>query len=374
MRIGIDASRANLSQKTGTEWYSYFLIEELKKISKISAFFHLREERGNPRNADNPNFILYSKKQLKGDLGKLPGNFENRILSWPMRLLWTQVRLCWEVFFNPPDVLFVPAHTIPIVTRAKTAMTVHDVGFRAYPGLYKWYDILYHRFSIWWASRFADAIIVPSVFTKKELIKYYKTDHKKITVIPHGIYRQKNVSELEPDNPFLLYIGRLEKKKNIINIIRAFDIIQKDYSDLKLVLAGRSGNDMERILEHVNRLGLDKKIEILNYISEEKKYELYQKARAFIFPTLYEGFGMPILEAQSCGCPVVTSSRGANAEVAGDSAVLVDPNNTEMIAKGLERTMGKEREEWVRKGLENVKKYSWEKSARATLEILQKLL
>jgi len=348
-----------MTQKTGTEWYSYFLIEEFKKID-----------------LDN-RFVLYSKNQLEGELGNTPSNFENKILSWPLGFFWTQIRLCWEVFFYPPEVFFIPAHTIPIFTRARTVMTVHDVGFKVYPELYKWYDILYHRFSIWWASRFADQIIVPSEFTKTELIKYYRTDSKKITVIPHGASLPppgggevaRKGGEIEP---FLLYIGRLEKKKNILNIIKAFNIILNHYPDFKLVLAGRRGNEMEKINELIESLRLREKIEVLDYILEEKKVNLYKKASTFVFPTLYEGFGMPILEAQSYGCPVVTSNRGANAEVAGESAVLVDPDKPDEIAKGIERALVGERGGFIEKGFENVKKYSWRQSAEKTLNVLLK--
>ena len=353
MVIGIDATRANLDEKTGTEWYSYFLIQELKKI------------------VTHGRVLLYSREYLKGDLATLPENFENRILKWPPILLWTQIRLSFETFVNPPDVLFIPAHTIPIIGRAKTVMTVHDVGFCVYPELYSWIDILYHRFSIWWASKFAWKILCPSEFTKQELIKYYKTDPGKIHVIPHGAPEISYSQNLARKN-YLLYIGRLEKKKNILGILRAFKIVAVKHPEMKLVLAGRPGYGYERIIEYIQEQNLKNSVEIRGYVSEVEKSRMYKEARAFIFPTLYEGFGMPILEAQSYGCPVVTSDRGANAEVAGDSAVLVNPDSSEEIAVGIAKLLDDDnlQKDITRKGIENAKKYSWMKTAETTYKVL----
>jgi len=407
MIIGIDASRANLPKKTGTEWYSYFLIEELKRLANNFFFSHLGEGasiRLGGRGADEAGdeakgqsgikpqdveFVLYSKEPLQGDLGKLPRNFQSKILFWPLKLLWTQIRLSWETLVSPPDVLFIPAHTIPVIGRAKTVMTVHDVGFKVFPELYSWKDILYHRFSIWWASRFAWKIICPSEFTKNELIKYYGTDRDKIVVIPHGVNVAEGFSlpsslqlrgglktsatfEEFKRQDFLLYVGRLEKKKNILGILRAFKIVLEKYADIKLVLAGQPGYGMERILELILELNLRDAVEIKGYVTEQEKSELYKGALVFVFPTFYEGFGMPILEAQSYGCPVVTSNKSANTEVAGDSTVLVDQYKVEDIAEAISRLLEDEadRKSIIEKGFENIKKYSWQRAAEQTWRVL----
>src|SRR3989344_8317121 len=112
MLIGIDTSRANLEQRRGTEWYIYQLIEEFKKISDPS-----------------DQFILYTREPLRGELAKLPNNFSNKVLTWPVKYFWTQLRLAWELLTNPPDVFFSPAHIVPLYTPKKTIITLHDVGF-----------------------------------------------------------------------------------------------------------------------------------------------------------------------------------------------------------------------------------------------------
>ncbi|MEK9180941.1 MAG: glycosyltransferase family 1 protein [Patescibacteria group bacterium] len=386
--IGIDASRANKDKKTGTEWYSYFVIEEMKKLdfsrpypsSALRASSPARGEEGEwqLREKETVKFILYSREPLRGDLGKLPLNFENRVLAWPPKFLWTQIRLSWEMLVRPPDVLFVPAHTLPVFGRAKKIVTIHDVGFRVYPEFYSWIDIFYHRFSVWFASKFAHKIICISEFTKSELIKYYRTDPKKIVVIPLGIYPSSVLRTPSPTrgeggtaDPFLLFIGRLEKKKNILGIIKAFELARKKIQNLRLVFAGLPGHGFEVVQKYLTSNNLREVVEIKGYIDEAEKQQLYARAFAFVFPTFYEGFGLPILEAQSRSCPVITSKFGAAAEVAGDSAILVDPNNPQQIGDAIISLQDPvRRNQIIQKGLVNCAKYSWENTAKATLKVL----
>jgi len=390
MIIGIDASRAAKPQKTGTEWYSFYVIEELKKIIQAAPPLPSPPHQGEGKEkaeGESIRFILYSREPLQGDLAELPPNFESRVLKWPPKFLWTQVRLSWEMLVRPPDILFVPAHTVPILGRVKKVVTIHDVGFRVYPELYSWIDILYHRFSVWFASHFAYKIICVSEFTKSELIKYYRTDPKKITVIPLGVkdsdfLEQTRTSPspllmrrglrggpgLNDQNPFLFFIGRLEKKKNILGILKGFNELRKKFPTLRLVLAGLPGHGFAEIENYLSDQKLWDFVEIRGYVTETEKQELYRGACAFVFPTFYEGFGMPILEAQSLGCPVVTSKYGATAEVAKNSALLVNPQEHAEITEACRKLMedGSLRESLIAAGLENVKKYTWTGNARKT--------
>lgn len=169
MKIGIDASRANLSERTGTEWYSYYLIQHLKKVIP-----------------SDTEVILYSKSPLVGDLGILPPHWRSVVLSWPPKFLWTQFRLSWEMVRNPVDLLFVPAHTIPIFHPQKTITTCHDIGFIRMPHLYSLKERMYHRLTMWFAVFFAKSIIAPSEFVKQEILHAYPVPSEKIHVIYHG--------------------------------------------------------------------------------------------------------------------------------------------------------------------------------------------
>lgn len=367
MLIGIDASRANKSQKTGTEWYSYYLIQELKKI-------------------DHKNrFILYSDNPLKGDLGKLPFNWQNKVLKWPLKFFWTQLRFSWEMLVGSSDLLFVPAHAIPIIHPKRVITTIHDLGFERFPEAYLFWQRFYLRWSTSFALKHAEKIIVPSEFTKRELIDLYEVDTNKIVVIYHG-YDEKIYQVLSRDTeqmanntkhiihnnlPYFLYIGRLEKKKNISNLIKAFKIL-KSYKpkNYKLLLVGPPGFGYQEIKKELKDA---KDIIQLNWIGPKDLPYFLNAASLFIFPSFYEGFGLPVIEAMACGIPVIASQAGSLPEIAGNASLLVEPTKPEEIAKAIKKILEDEnlRKELRTKGFERAKNFSWSKCAIETLKLLQ---
>jgi glycosyltransferase involved in cell wall biosynthesis len=399
MTIGIDASRANKIQKTGTEWYSYYLIQELKKLDKKSHYF------------------LYSKEALHGDLGQLPENWESKVLSWPPKFLWTQFRLSFEMLRQPPDLLFVPAHTIPLIHPKKTVTTCHDIGFERYPELYSPLELRYHRFGMRLAVRKAAKIIVPSEFTKKEMVEVYNADPKKFEVIYHGynqeVYKvteknlpapfdkgavtvghggevavaplSKGVAEgrgiREITEPFILYIGRLEKKKNTAGLVEAYARIlnelktNNELQNLKLVLVGGPGYGFEEVQEKIKKYNLEDRVIMPGWLSGEELARLLKLAELFVFPSFYEGFGLPILEAMACGCSVVASHLASIPEVGGDAIEYFDPHNIEDMSDKIAKVLiNKNLQEELRKrGFERVKNFSWEKCARETLNVLESI-
>ncbi len=363
MILGIDSSQANRKVRSGTEWYAFYLIQEFKKLLWGRSDVKVR---------------LYLRDEPRADLVvDLPENFKVKILRWPLRYFWGQVRLSWEMLWHPPDTLFCPAHTIPLLHPKKTFTTLHDVGFEDYPELYDKLSLWYHRFAARLAVRKAYHIFTISQFSKDRIIENYNCDPNKLTVTNLGIDTKLTavnfVSILEkyglPSKGYLLYVGRLEPKKNILNIVKAYEM---SWSELPLVLAGRKIriSEVEEYLE--SRPGLQAKVKFLNYIPEADKAALYAGAALFLFPTLYEGFGLPILEAQASGTPVITSNTASNPEVAGEGAVIVDPESPYEIAKAIRELLTNKplRDEKVRKGFENVKQFSWEETAKLTLKTL----
>lgn len=368
MKIVIDASRANKQNKTGVEWYSYHLIQELKKITP-----------------DDIQVLLYSNEKLTDGLENCPNNFKAKILSWPPKYLWTQIRLWLELFFNAPDVLFVPAHTIPFLPirkKTKVYVTVHDVGFKRYPDLYKKIQFYYHDLTMRVIRRRADKIITISDFSKKEIIDLYQVEASKIVVIPLGYDKIKyNETVLVSQNildkykitaPYVLYVGRLEKKKNIGNMVKAFAYAKAANHDLKLVLAGNAGNEYEAIANIIASQKLETEILLPGYIDENDLPVVIKMAEIFLFPTLYEGFGLPILQAMAVGTPVITSNIEPHLSIAGEAAALVDPQNSENIAQQINKII-KDKEfnlDLRDRGLQRVNDFSWEATAKNTLKVI----
>ena len=371
MKIGIDASRAFGKERTGTEEYSYQLIKNLAMMD-----------------TSRHQIFLYLKKDFSINFN-LPDNFQLKIIS--KERFWTQIGLASEMMMNKPDILFIPSYAIPQIHPAKTVVTIHGLEYRYCPECYSLKERLLlelnTRSSVKWASK----IITPSESTKKDLIKFYKVDADKIKVIYHGVEKSpllrggwgcvKEVSQHTPSpsqegNNSILFIGRLEKRKNLVNLIKAFEFFRRRHWPMspseklcKLTLVGKKGFGFAEIKKAIQDSPFKKDIVLKSYVSEEEKSELYKNADLFILPSFYEGFGLPVLEAMSYGAPVICSNASSLPEAAGDAALLINPNSPKEIAEAMKKVFSDDnlREKMVEKGFENVKKFSWEKCVRETM-------
>jgi glycosyltransferase involved in cell wall biosynthesis len=371
MVIGIDASRAFQKNKTGIEEYSYQVIK------------HLREH------LENEDVILYCNPAINitPDF-ELPGNWKIKNIRAP--IFWTQIRLSLEMLLRRPDALFVPAHTVPLIHPRNTIVTIHGLEYEFCPKAYSFWQRTYMRFVIKNSCKWAKRIIAVSENTKKDLIKLYNVPENKIKVIYEG-YSNDN-SKLQTPNsklnlkntpysilhtPYLLFVGRLEERKNICGIISAFEALKEKYNlPHKLVLAGKFGYGKEYIEYKIKNSKYTEDIVLPGYVSDEEKFELIRNADVFLFPTFYEGFGLPILEAQSLGTPVVTSNVSSMPEVAGEtSSILVDPKDPLDIAEAVHGLISYEvgRNVIIENGHRNVKRFSWEKCAKEIAEIILNL-
>lgn len=345
MIIGFDGSRAFVKNRSGTENYSYQLLKHLLKIDKKNKY------------------RIYTKNNLK----------------WPR--FWTQIGLAIKTFTDKLDVLFVPAHTLPIIRKPglKTVITVHDLGSEYLPQMHQFKQRLYLSFMQKYQLRGASKIIAVSKATKEDLVKRIGIKPQKISVIYEGYdkqlfkprYQLPALPAGRPAANYFLFIGTVQPRKNLERVIIAFS---RQSSAVRLVIAGQKGWISEEIYQLPKKLGIENKIKFLGYVPDQKLPALYSGAIALVFPSLFEGFGLPILEAQACGCPVITSNVSSMPEVAGKGAIYVNPYNIDDIVRAMNRIMNHElRIELKKTGLENAKRFSWEKCARETLKVLESL-
>lgn len=357
MHIGIDTSRVTKERLTGTEYYS---------IELIKSFMRLNE---------TDDFLLYAQKDPRPNLGPLPDNFQTKIMPFPK--LWSQVRLSLEMIAHKPDVLFVPAHLVPIIHPKNTVVTIHDLGFKHFPDLYPPKELLYHNWGMNYSVGHAKKIIVDSEFTKKDLLQTYNLDPTKIEVIWLGV----DLDKFKPDEnikkkPSILYIGRLEEKKNIVNMIRAYAYFRKEPRAIhQLVLAGAPGFGYENIQNEIKSLpkNIQKDIIQLGYISESEYIKRLREADIFLFCTHFEGFGFPVIEAMATGTPVIASNTTSIPEIAGNAAMLVNPDDPMAIGSALSRLVHSDslKKSLILKGRVRARIFSWDSTGQKTLEVIK---
>jgi glycosyltransferase involved in cell wall biosynthesis len=362
MIIGLEATRANKKFRTGTEWYAWHLLQQFKKIDQTNRF------------------IVYYNKPLAGDLRAAPDNFYFKRLNWPFKKFWTHFRLGLELIIHPINKFFA-SNAVPFLSRGEIIVTICDLGFLRYPKLYhpleRIYQVLTHRLAVAKAKK----IITISEATKNDILKYWPQAKNKIKVIPLG-FDQENFKvlnseekkyfkdKMELPSHYLLYVGRLETKKNIQNLIRAYKNSSRQWP---LVLAGRPGNfGYEEIVELANDPAVKDDIIMLGYVSQKNYEKLIASAEAFVFPSNFEGFGLPLLEAMASGTPVVCSNLPVLKEVAKEAALFFDPHKVDDIKDKLNQIMANShlRQILIYKGLARAKLFSWEKCARATLDYI----
>jgi len=403
MIIGIDASRANLVHKTGTEWYSFYLIKNLAELDKTNTYY------------------LYLNKSPRAEIIKAVKdnpNFSFKLLNWPFNFFWTLGRLTWEMLWRRPDVLFIPAHALPLFGPLKTVNTIHDIAFLREHNLYRSAQIKtdfltarkiinffikiltlgkYRSESVdylYWSTTFAlhhaKKIIAVSEFTRQEILTLYpKTPAAKVVVVHNGYNEQLYYPLDDPEKtkevlekygleaPYFLYAGRLEKKKNTPALVEAFSLFRENQPDfkIKLLLVGDAGYGYDEVKYIMQEFNLNSQVYLPGWVKEEDLPYIFRAASAFIFPSKHEGFGIPVLQALACGVPTAVSDLPVLREIAGDAVLYFDQNDKRSIAVAMAKIIEDDqlRRELAAKGLARVKNFSWRKCAEETLKILENL-
>jgi glycosyltransferase involved in cell wall biosynthesis len=373
MNIGVDVRSLLEKERSGVGEYTYQL---------LGAIFDIDRE--------NQYYLFYNSwKKVGGDFlseWKKHSNVHFCEFHWPNKLL----NFCFKFLQRPRvdklissagkiDLFFIPNLNFIALSRGvKKIITVHDLSFEFFPKFFSWKRRMWH----WFINpkkliRSADKIIAVSENTKKDLMELYKVAAEKVNVIYSGVGGSENILDVEmvkkkhnlPEK-FILFLGTLEPRKNIEGLIQAFEIFKKeDRADYKLVIVGPCGWLYKKILARADKSPACDDIEFINYIAPEEKFVFYKLAKLFVYPSFYEGFGFPPLEAARAETPVVVSTNSSLPEVMGEAAIMVDPYNPVEMAKAMAECLTDEnlRNSLIEKGKAQAEKFSW---ARATNEFL----
>lgn len=366
MKIGFDVSDLCTGRADGTTRYTRELVKRLPVLG--------REHE----------WLMFAPCQAGLKFQNPKHKIQTVASPWPKG--WTQTRLPFDLYRYKPDVMFMPIQQIPYLRPRKMKMVavVHDLAVHYYPEQFTYKDwLLLHVFSAY-AAREADELIAVSAATAADIAKFYGRT-KNVHVVHHGVdherFRPTNEATRLTDwqkiiqtypaisRPYFLYVGQLQPRKNLARLVEAFESLAARMPEAKLVIAGGHGWLNKPILERVKKSPVAGRIVLTGAVPDNLLPALYQHAAVFVLPSLYEGFGLPVLEAFACGCPVVTSNVSSMPEVAGQAAVLVNPTSAESMAAGIREAWGR-REDLRKRGRERARQFNWDVTAREVLEVL----
>jgi glycosyltransferase involved in cell wall biosynthesis len=392
MVIGIDASRAFVDKPTGTERYAYEIITRMLRLPEAREHEWVLYVRNSP--------LLFPSLNLREGLGES----YIKVVQIPLPYLWTQVGMAARTWIDNLDILWVPAHTLPVFRKPgiKTVVTIHGIEYEWLPAYENKLQRWYLPWSTIYAVKSATGVIAVSEFTKKQLIIRLNGDQKKIKVIKEGF--DVSPSFIPPlkviggqevilkkygllSKKYILFVGTVQPRKNLERLIEAFSMLcnsplnypslrlregkQEGYN-LKLVIAGKLGWNYEGVLAAPKKFGVEDRVVISGYTDDYTRQILLNNALVYVQPSVTEGFGLPVLEAMAAGIPVVSSRGGALEEVVGDAGVLFDPFEISEMSHKMELVIGshKLREELIEKGKKRVEEFGWDKAALETYKCL----
>lgn len=314
----------------------------------------------------------------------------SRFSGFVYKAVSTFIPLPYSWFFGKgSDITHFFNYIVPPFVHGKKVVTIHDMVYKAFPETMNSKTRILLNLAMNKSMKRADAVVTDSEFSRSEIIKYFPQYRDKVEVVPCGVdcdmfkpVQDRSIIEKVKANHningrYFLYLGTLEPRKNLTRLVKAYEILSRRKEDCPLlVLAGGKGWLYDEIFEEVNKSGLGDKVIFTQYIPGEEICPLMNGAEAFVFPSLYEGFGMPPLEAMACGTPVIVSGSASLPEVVGDCGLIVDAYSEESIADAMEKIADNEelRKQLSEKGIIRAREFSWKKSAEKLYTIYERLL
>ena len=368
MRVGIDAHSVGMGAG-GNETHYDNLIRWIPRLDTTNEyvfyFSHLDAER---MRAYAPHERIRAKQ--------LP--FRSSYLRVPLALPQAIRRDRLDVFHAQ--------YVLPPFTRCRTLLTIADIAYEHYPESFPAVQRIRCKLLIPASARKADHILTVSEFSKRDICSSYGIDPVRVTVTHHGVdegfvpvdasqAREDLVKAYRIEGPFVLYVGRVQARKNLIRLTEAFAALKKRGLAHQLVIVGKQDYQAEQLVAKIDELGLKEEVIFTGYVPTGDLPKFYSAAEAFVFPSIFEGFGLPVIEAMACGAAVVTSYGSSLEEVAGDAALLIDPHSTESITTAIDRVLRDDalREELRRRGIARAKQFSYRDAAARTIKLYEKL-
>jgi glycosyltransferase involved in cell wall biosynthesis len=360
--VGVDASRVTRPRRTGTENYSLHVLRELLAADHDNAY------------------RLYLGEPLPDGLLPLNSRTATRLIRLPR--LWTHLGLSREMLANPPDVLFVPSHVLPLATPSKSVVVVYDVGHRRVPRAHALSERLYLEWSIRRHVRLATRLLTISEASRRDLVRLYGADPARIDVAYPAVderFRPASPDEIDRvrrrhglAERYVLHLGTIKPRKNLPRLIRAFARANIP-PDTQLALGGMTTYGGGPVEDAIRSSGVEPQVRRLAYVPDSDLPALYSGAACVAIVSLYEGFGMPALEALACGAPLMVSNRGSLPEIAGDAALIVDATDVDSISGGIERLLGDAplRDQLRDRGVRRAASFDWPTAARITRRALE---
>jgi glycosyltransferase involved in cell wall biosynthesis len=355
-RIGVNALYLIPGGVGGTEIYLRELLGALARIDHANQYF------------------VFTNLETGADLVPRQANFQWKPQAVharfrPARILWEQTVLPLEASRYRLDVMFNPGFTAPILAPCPSVTVFHDLQHKRHPEHFRWFDLPFWRMLLWASAHRSRRLIAVSEATRADLLRFYRLEPDRVLVISHGVEPAFFTLGRSHVEPYVLCVSTLHPHKNLDRLLRAYALRKRDF---RLVLTGLRGFFTASLEALITELGVADSVQLTGWIPREELYRLYEHARSFIYPSTFEGFGMPVLEAMAAAIPVACSDIPPLREVAGDAALFFDPLDQDAIAAALERIVADEplRARLSAAGPERARQFTWERAAGQTLHAL----
>lgn len=361
MKIAIDLSITVINQ-SGTGIYAANLFTALQQLDSGNEFC---------------SFVVNQRRDMSSRK-----SISTRLDTLYRDLIWTHAHLPFQVTKAKVDLLHMPANVIPLMPPCRTVVTIHDAIFLQFPKSFTLWHRTYARLLVPYSAKRSTRILTNSEQSKRNLVEYMKIDPEKIVVTylaaasDFGPVAQPEITRVRQMynlNQYILTVGALEPRKNMIRLLQAFAQLRADGYSGELVHAGPKGWLFEDVMVEVDRLDLQGSVRFLGRVPKQDLIGLYNAATCFVYPSLYEGFGLPVLEAMSCGCPVITSNLSSLPEIAGDAAIMIDPYNVQQFVKAMQEVLANPSfaHNLIQRGFQQAMQFSWARCAQETLAVYQ---